>query len=97
MGDHLFSLRLTENNLCLQVICDANLRFLDVDASWPGQTHDSFMFRNGHVGMSLEDGDAPLDMWLLGEYLYRQLDKHVYMSNMIIDNNLNTRAAVLLM
>ena len=72
---------INEENLFFQVICDANLMFTDVNARWPGSSHDSMVWRNSQVGASLEEvnfinpyyllGDSgyPLRPWLLTPYM----------------------------
>ena len=40
-------------------MCDANLIVTDVDATWPGTSHDSFVFRNSAIGQAFS-GDNRL-------------------------------------
>ena len=51
----------------VQIVCDANLSFLNVVARQPGGTHDSIIMQNSSVGLCLQEG-AVEDGWLLGEY-----------------------------
>ncbi|KAK0140061.1 putative nuclease HARBI1 [Merluccius polli] len=53
----------------VQIICDAEITFLNVVARWPGSTHDSFMLRQSSVGRRLQAG-AVQDGWLLGDSGY---------------------------
>ena len=32
--------------ICFQVICDADLKFINVVARWPGSVHDARILRN---------------------------------------------------
>lgn len=49
----------------VQVICDAEMRFTNVVARWPGSTHDSFILSHSSVGDRLQAG-AGRDGWLWG-------------------------------
>ena len=49
----------------VQAVCDANMRFLDVVAKWPGATHDSFIWRSSSLRELFEGGHIQ-GGWLLG-------------------------------
>ncbi|XP_063063602.1 putative nuclease HARBI1 [Engraulis encrasicolus] len=57
------------HSINVQVICDANLKVIDLVAKWPGSTHDSFMFTNSGTGIKFNEGEMP-DGWLLGDSGY---------------------------
>ena len=40
----------------VQAICDADYKFLDVDASWPGKVHDARIWRNSAAYRTLSTG-----------------------------------------
>ena len=50
----------------LKIISDHELRIMHVDANRAGGAHDSFVFRASTPGIALENGEAPENMWLLG-------------------------------
>ena len=62
----------------MQAVCDANLRFTNVVAKWPGSTHDSFVLKDSELweayesrclkGHILGDGGYPSRNWLLTPY-----------------------------
>ena len=41
------------HSLNVQVICDANMKLLNIVLRWPGASHDSFVWRNSSVGRRL--------------------------------------------
>lgn len=43
----------------VQCLTDANLKFLDVVARWPGSVHDSTIFNNSVIKAKFEDGHFP--------------------------------------
>ena len=51
----------------LQVICDARLMFIDVNARWPGSCHDSLVWRNSIIGAGLEEYNFMNPYYLLGD------------------------------
>ncbi|XP_041374180.1 putative nuclease HARBI1 [Gigantopelta aegis] len=53
----------------VQIVCDANLIIRDLDARWPGSTHDSFILRNSHIWDKFEQGHIQ-NTWLLGDSGY---------------------------
>lgn len=42
-----------------QIICNANLKLLDVVARWPGSAHDNTIFLNSTVRRNFENGMYP--------------------------------------
>ncbi|XP_064643069.1 putative nuclease HARBI1 [Lineus longissimus] len=52
-----------------QVVCDRKMKIFNLDARWPGTTHDSFMLRNSHVWDRFEEGRME-NSWLLGDAGY---------------------------
>ena len=49
-----------------QVICDDKGRFLSVNSSKPGSSHDSTIFKDSEIGKSLKNGEFG-DGYLLGD------------------------------
>ncbi|XP_061595266.1 putative nuclease HARBI1 [Cololabis saira] len=54
------------HSIYVQIICDAQMRFTNVVARWPGSTHDSFILTNSLVGMRRQAGRVR-NGWLLGK------------------------------
>ena len=52
----------------VQVVCDAQLRILNIVAKWPGSTHDSYIFSTSELSVLLET--MPDSGWLLGDSGY---------------------------
>ncbi|XP_061190020.1 putative nuclease HARBI1 [Saccostrea echinata] len=50
-------------------VCDANLKFLNVVAKWPGSSHDSFVWNNSKICQVLENKIISRG-WLLGHSGY---------------------------
>ena len=53
-----------------KIISDHDLRILHIDAHHPGGAYDAFVFQVSDPGISLEAveaGEAPKNIWLLGE------------------------------
>lgn len=63
-----------------QVIVDADFRFLDLVAKWPGASHDSFIWRNSSVRDRISNGEWG-DGWLLGETYIHPLHCNFYEEN----------------
>ncbi|XP_066931127.1 putative nuclease HARBI1 [Clytia hemisphaerica] len=49
------------HSINVQALTDHNYRFLDVDARWPGSTHDSFIFRVSAVKNHLDNNNNSID------------------------------------
>jgi hypothetical protein len=71
--EHVYFNRKGFHSKNVQIICDANLLILNVNANLGGSAHDSFIWRNSDVHETLEDlyqsvviGDSgyPLQPWL---------------------------------
>lgn len=56
-------------SLNVQGICDSNMRFTHVIASWPGSAHDARVFENSNVCHILQQGNYR-GMYLLGDSGY---------------------------
>ena len=57
------------HSINIQGVCDAELKFLNIIAKWPGSTHDSFIWNNCALKEMFEDGTIS-DGWLLGDSAY---------------------------
>ena len=57
------------HSINIQGVCDAELKFLNIIAKWPGSTHDSFIWNNCALKEMFEDGTIS-DGWLLGDSVY---------------------------
>ncbi|XP_064620735.1 putative nuclease HARBI1 [Lineus longissimus] len=60
------------HSINVQIVCDMNLNIIDLDARWPGSTHDSFILRNSHIWDMFEQGRVIPNTWLLGDSGYPQ-------------------------
>ena len=56
--------------LFLQVVCDADLIFIDVVAKWPGSVHDATILRQSQLFASMERPRSYLDGIILGDSGY---------------------------
>jgi hypothetical protein len=54
LNENIYVCRKGYHAISVQVICDANLRMLNIVAKWPGTTHDSFIFKTSSVFDYLE-------------------------------------------
>lgn len=64
--------------LIIQAVADANMRFLHINARYPGSTHDAYVLANSGLpdqvqsplegGLLLGDSGYPLRTWLLTPY-----------------------------
>lgn len=52
----------------LQVICDSDLKFLDIYTGWPGSVHDARVFRNSPVATLI--AQLPHEYHVLGDSAY---------------------------
>lgn len=64
----IYRCRKSFTSLNIQAICDANLRFTNIVARWPGSTHDSRIFENSLICSRFENGE--LQGLLLGDMGY---------------------------
>ena len=60
------------HSINVQIVCNSKMLINDLDARWPGSTHDSFMLQNSHVMERFENGQIP-NTWLLGDAGYGQI------------------------
>ncbi|XP_024084683.1 putative nuclease HARBI1 [Cimex lectularius] len=56
-------------SLNVQTVCDAELKFENIVARWPGSTHDAHIFRNSVLKTQCENGDMK-DLVLVGDSGY---------------------------
>lgn len=67
-----FSVRKSCHTKNVQIICDANLRILSINARFGGSTHDSYIWRrsqiNSYMQQMYEQGER--NTWLLGDSGY---------------------------
>ncbi|XP_052264182.1 putative nuclease HARBI1 [Dreissena polymorpha] len=61
-------------SLVLQVVCDSNLKFLDIYTGWPGSVHDARVYRNSPVAQKIEN--LPDEFHVLGDSAY-PLTRHL--------------------
>ncbi|CAC5362442.1 HARBI1 [Mytilus coruscus] len=69
VDEHLYVDRTNYPSLNVMGVCDSNLKFFNIVAKWPCNTHDSFALRNSKLCVMFEDGDIS-DGRLLGENGY---------------------------
>ena len=55
------------HSINVQAVCDAEMKFVDLVARWPGSSHDSFIWRNSSLKRLFEQGYVA-DGWLLGSF-----------------------------
>lgn len=55
----------------VQAVCDANLRIINIDARWPGSTHDSSIFRASSLHLRFTQGEFT-NSFLLADSAYQQ-------------------------
>lgn len=53
----------------VQAICDSNLKIMDIDARWPGSTHDSTVFSASAIRAKFDNGTYQ-NCYLLGDSAY---------------------------
>lgn len=71
--EHLYFNRKRYHSKNVQIICDANLMILNVNANYGGATHDSFIWRNSNIRRHLEQyNQHDRNCWLLGDSGYPQ-------------------------
>ncbi|VDI62674.1 Hypothetical predicted protein [Mytilus galloprovincialis] len=66
--EQIFVCRKNYHSLNVQAICDAKMKFTNVVAKWPGNTHDSFIMQNCSLSEKFEN--KQIDGWLLGDSGY---------------------------
>ena len=69
--ENIYVCRKGYHSINVQVICDADLKWLNVVAKWPGSSHDSYIFRTSSVLDHLERRQQQQQTgWLLGDSGY---------------------------
>lgn len=71
--EHNFINRKGFHSINVQVICDHNMKFLNVNANYGGTTHDSFIWRNSLVQRymrHLHENEREVYSWLIGDSGY---------------------------
>uniref|UniRef100_A0A8W8KXB9 Putative nuclease HARBI1 n=1 Tax=Magallana gigas TaxID=29159 RepID=A0A8W8KXB9_MAGGI len=59
------------HSINVQAICDHEGKFINIDAQWPGSTHDSHVFRTSEVCTFLEENHRVVeDVYLIGDSGY---------------------------
>ena len=44
-------------SFCFKMVCDADFKFTNCVAEWPGCTHDARVFRNSKLCGAMENGE----------------------------------------
>lgn len=59
-------------SVILQVICDSDMKFIDVFAGWPGSSNDARVWKNSNIYKMLKDQNSsvPTNCHLLGDSAY---------------------------
>jgi hypothetical protein len=72
LPEHIFVNRKGYHSLNCQLICDPNLKILNVVANYPGNTHDSFIWNNSQVQELLRQihREGHRDYYLIGDSGY---------------------------
>lgn len=65
----LYRNRKTWFSINVQVVCDSDLKFCNIDTRWPGSTHDSTVFNASLLRAQLENGEFE-NGYLLGDSAY---------------------------
>ena len=59
------------HSIVAQVVCDHEIRFISVNAGWPGSVHDAHVYRNTKIGKRIIDGTIlPDEYHLVGDAAY---------------------------
>lgn len=76
--EHNFINRKGYHSLNVQMICDPDLKILNINANFGGSTHDSFIWRNSDVNVYLNDLRLQeRNTWLIGDNGY-PLQPHLF-------------------
>ncbi|XP_031335321.1 putative nuclease HARBI1 [Photinus pyralis] len=70
--EHNFVNRKGFHSLNVQIICNSNLRILNINANYPGATHDSFIWRQSQIReyMNHLHNEGNRGCWLIGDSGY---------------------------
>nr|CAI5826194.1 unnamed protein product [Callosobruchus analis] len=70
--EHLYINRKHYHSINVQLICDSNLRILNINARYPGSTNDAFIWNNSNVKTFMEQlhGHGENSFYLLGDSGY---------------------------
>ena len=70
--EHLYINRKGYHSINVQIICDANFKILNINAKYPGSTHDSFIWQNSKLNRVLRNihSHGYTDNFLLGDSGY---------------------------
>lgn len=70
--EHNYINRKGFHSLNVQIICDANLKIMNINANYPGSTHDAFIWRQSRVKEYLNSlyVNGHRRFWLLGDSGY---------------------------
>ncbi|KAJ3647953.1 hypothetical protein Zmor_019795 [Zophobas morio] len=70
--EHLYVNRKNYHSVNVQLICDSNLKILNVNAKFPGSTHDSYIWSRSNVQTFMQDlhSHDHKDYFLLGDSGY---------------------------
>ncbi|XP_025099687.1 putative nuclease HARBI1 [Pomacea canaliculata] len=69
-NEHEYVNRKNVHSINVQVICDADMIFIDVVAKWPGSVHDSRVLRESGIFNAMEQVNQPVRGYLLGDSGY---------------------------
>ncbi|XP_031344728.1 putative nuclease HARBI1 [Photinus pyralis] len=53
VDEHMFVNRKGYHSLNCQIICDADMKIINIVSQWPGSTHDAFIWRSSRIGRAL--------------------------------------------
>ncbi|XP_029178453.1 putative nuclease HARBI1 [Nylanderia fulva] len=85
--EHIYVNRKGYHSINVQLICDSDLRIMNVNARYPGSTHDSYIWNNSNVLPIMQDiYNRGHNFFLLGDSGYAL---RPWMMTPIMDNNLN--------
>ena len=70
-NEHLYVCRKGFHAINVQVVCDTDMKFVNVVSKWPGSTHDSFVWSNSQIATGMEHRSRiGSGRWLLGDSGY---------------------------